>query len=30
MKIGKKQVYTALVQERMNQLDYTHIEYILE
>lgn len=30
MKIGKKQVYTALVQDRMNQLDYTHIEYILE
>ena len=30
MKIGKKQVYTALVQERMNQLDYTHIEYILD
>lgn len=30
MKIGKKQVYTALVQERMKQLDYTHIEYILE
>ena len=30
MRIGKKQVYTALVQDRMNQLDYTHIEYILE
>lgn len=30
MKIGKKQVFTALVQDRMNQLDYTHIEYILE
>lgn len=30
IKIGKKQVYTALVQDRMNQLDYTHIEYILE
>lgn len=30
MKIGKKQIYTALVQDRMNQLDYTHIEYILE
>ena len=30
MRIGKKQVYTSLVQERMNRLDYTHIEYILE
>ena len=30
MKIGKKQVYTALVQDRMNQLNYTHIEYILD
>lgn len=30
MKIGRKQVYTSLVQDRMNQLDYTHIEYILE
>lgn len=30
MKIGNKQVYTALVQDRVNQLDYTHIEYILE
>lgn len=30
IKIGKKQVYTVLVQERMNQLDYSHIEYILE
>ena len=30
MKIGRKQVYTSLVQDRMNQLDYMHIEYILE
>ena len=30
MRIGKKQVYTSLVQERLNRLDYTHIEYILE
>ena len=30
VKIGKKQVYTSLVKERLNQLDYTHIEYILE
>lgn len=30
MKIGRKQVYSSLVQDRMNQLDYTHIEYILE
>ena len=30
MKIGKRKVYTALVQERMKQLDYTHIEYILD
>lgn len=30
MKIGRKQLYTSLVQDRMNQLDYTHIEYILE
>ena len=30
MRIGKKQVYTSLVQERMNRLDYTHIEYVLE
>ena len=30
MKIGRKQIYTSLVQDRMNQLDYTHIEYILE
>lgn len=30
IRIGKKQVYTSLVQERLNRLDYTHIEYILE
>ena len=30
MRTGKKQVYTSLVQERLNRLDYTHIEYILE
>lgn len=30
VKIGKKQVYTSLVKERLNRLDYTHIEYILE
>lgn len=30
MKIGRKQVYTYLVQDRMNQLDYMHIEYIME
>lgn len=30
IKIGKKQVYTALAKDRLKQLDYTHIEYILE
>lgn len=30
IRIGRKQLYTSLVQDRMNQLDYTHIEYILE
>lgn len=30
IKIWKKQVYTSLAQDRMNQLNYTHIEYILE
>lgn len=30
VRIGRKQVYTALAKERLLQLDYTHIEYILE
>jgi len=30
VRIGRKQVYTSLVKERLRQLDYTHIEYILE
>ncbi len=30
VKIGKKQVYTALLKDRLQQLNYTHIEYIME
>lgn len=30
IKIGRKQLYTALVKERFLKLDYSHIEYIMD